>query len=234
MGYWYFDWTMLLLIPAFILTLVAQSKVKSAYRRYLRVPVRNGMTGAQAARRILDLNGLTDFPVGQVGGELSDHYDPSKRSVSLSQDVYGGATVASVAIAAHECGHAIQHQTGYSLLVIRNAIAGPVSFVSMASWPLLIIGILLIQAGRLSTGNLIFDIGVIAFAAVVLFHLITLPVELNASSRALKIIEEEGIVAAEERAGAKKVLSAAALTYVAALAMAVAQLLRLLLLRGRN
>ena len=234
MGYWYFDWTMLLLIPAFILTLVAQSKVKSAYRRYLRVPVRNGMTGAQAARRILDLNGLTDVPVGQVGGELSDHYDPSKRSVSLSQDVYGGATVASVAIAAHECGHAIQHQTGYSLLVIRNAIAGPVSFVSMASWPLLIIGILLIQAGRLSTGNLIFDIGVIAFAAVVLFHLITLPVELNASSRALKIIEEEGIVAAEERAGAKKVLSAAALTYVAALAMAVAQLLRLLLLRGRN
>lgn len=234
MGYWYFDWTMLLLIPAFILTLVAQSKVKSAYRRYLRVPVRNGMTGAQAARRILDLNGLTDVPVGQVGGELSDHYDPSKRSVSLSQDVYGGATVASVAIAAHECGHAIQHQTGYSLLVIRNAIAGPVSFVSMASWPLLIIGILLIQAGRLSTGNLIFDIGVIAFAAVVLFHLVTLPVELNASSRALKIIEEEGIVAAEERAGAKKVLSAAALTYVAALAMAVAQLLRLLLLRGRN
>lgn len=234
MGYWYFDWTMLLLIPAFVLTLVAQSKVKSAYRRYLRVPVRNGMTGAQAARRILDLNGLTDVPVGQVGGELSDHYDPSKRSVSLSQDVYGGATVASVAIAAHECGHAIQHQTGYSLLVIRNAIAGPVSFVSMASWPLLIIGILLIQAGRLSTGNLIFDIGVIAFAAVVLFHLVTLPVELNASSRALKIIEEEGIVAAEERAGAKKVLSAAALTYVAALAMAVAQLLRLLLLRGRN
>ena len=234
MGYWYFDWTMLLLIPAFILTLVAQSKVKSAYRRYLRVPVRNGMTGAQAARRILDLNGLTDVPVGQVGGELSDHYDPSKRSVSLSQDVYGGATVASVAIASHECGHAIQHQTGYSLLVIRNAIAGPVSFVSMASWPLLIIGILLIQAGRLSTGNLIFDIGVIAFAAVVLFHLVTLPVELNASSRALKIIEEEGIVAAEERAGAKKVLSAAALTYVAALAMAVAQLLRLLLLRGRN
>ena len=234
MGYWYFDWTMLLLIPAFILTLVAQSKVKSAYRRYLRVPVRNGMTGAQAARRILDLNGLTDVPVGQVGGELSDHYDPAKRSVSLSQDVYGGATVASVARAAHECGHAIQHQTGYSLLVIRNAIAGPVSFVSMASWPLLIIGILLIQAGRLSTGNLIFDIGVIAFAAVVLFHLVTLPVELNASSRALKIIEEEGIVAAEERAGAKKVLSAAALTYVAALAMAVAQLLRLLLLRGRN
>ena len=234
MGYWYFDWTMLLLIPAFLLTLVAQSKVKSAYNRYLRVPVKNGMTGAQTARHILDSNGLTDVPVGQVGGELSDHYDPSKRSVSLSPDVYGRATVASVAIAAHECGHAIQHQTGYSLLVIRNAIAKPVSLVSMASWPLLIIGIILIQAGKMSTGNLIFDIGVIAFAAVVLFHLVTLPVELNASSRALKIIEEEGIVAAEERAGAKKVLSAAALTYVAALAMAVAQLLRLLLLRGRN
>lgn len=234
MGFWYFDWTIFLLIPAFILALAAQTKVKSAYNRYLRVPVRNGMTGAQTARRILDANGLTDVPVGAVQGELSDHYDPTKRSVSLSPDVYNQATVASVAIAAHECGHALQHQQGYSLLMIRNTIAKPVSFISMASWPLLIIGILMINAGKLTQGNMIFDIGVFAFAAVVLFHLVTLPVELNASSRALAQLEKEGIVAAEEKAGAKKVLSAAALTYVAALAMAVAQLLRLLLIRGRN
>jgi hypothetical protein len=234
MGFWYFDWTIFLLIPAFILAMVAQTKVKSAYNRYLRVPVRNGMTGAQTARRILDANGLTDVPVGVVQGELSDHYDPTKRSVSLSPDVYNQPTVASVAIAAHECGHALQHQQGYSLLMIRNTIAKPVSFISMASWPLLIIGILMINAGKLTQGNMIFDIGVFAFAAVVLFHLVTLPVELNASSRALAQLEKEGIVAAEEKAGAKKVLSAAALTYVAALAMAVAQLLRLLLIRGRN
>ena len=234
MGYMYFDWTWILLIPAFLLAVGAQTKVKSTYNRYLGVPLRNGMTGAQVARRILDDNGLTDVPIGTSGGQLSDHYDPSKRNVNLSPDVYNGATVASAAIAAHECGHALQHQQGYSLLMIRNTIAKPVSLVSMASWPLLIIGIFMIQAGKLSTGNLIFNIGVIAFAGVVLFHLVTLPVELNASSRALKQLESEGIVAAEEQAGAKKVLSAAALTYVAALAMAVAQLLRLLLIRGRN
>ena len=234
MGYWYFDWTWIVLIPAFILSMVAQTKVKSAYNRYLRVPVRNGMTGAQAARRILDKNGLGDVPVGSVPGQLSDHYDPSNRSVSLSQDVYGQSTVASVAIAAHEGGHALQHQQGYSLLMIRNAIAKPVSFISMASWPMLIIGIFMINAGKYTAGNLIFDIGVIAFAGVVVFHLVTLPVELNASSRALTQIQSEGIVSAEEMVGAKKVLSAAALTYVGALAVAVAQLLRFLLIRGRN
>ena len=232
--YMFYDWTMLLLIPAFLLAMGAQAKVKSTYNKYLRVPAQSGMTGAQAARRILDANGLYDVPVGVSSGELSDHYDPGKRDVSLSPDVYGRSTVASIAIAAHECGHAVQHQQGYSLLMIRNAIARPVSVVSMASWPLLIIGILLIQAGRFSTGNLLFDIGVIAFAGVVLFHLVTLPVELNASSRALKALESEGIVSEQEHTGAKKVLSAAALTYVAALAMAVAQLLRILLIRGRN
>ena len=232
--YMFYDWTMLLLIPAFLLAMGAQAKVKSAYSRYLRVPAQSGMTGAQVARRILDANGLFDVPVGMSQGELSDHYDPRKRDVSLSPDVYGQPTVASIAIAAHECGHAVQHQQGYALLMIRNTIAGPVNLVSMASWPLLIIGIILLQAGNLSTGNLLFDIGVIAFAGVVLFHLVTLPVELNASSRALKALESEGIVTEQERMGAKKVLSAAALTYVAALAMAVAQLLRILLIRGRN
>ena len=230
----YFDWTMILLIPAVLLTFLAQGRVKSAFARYSQVPSRCGMTGEQVARRILDSNGLMDVPVGYVQGSLTDHYDPRSRDIKLSDDVYASNSVAAIAVAAHECGHALQHSHGYSLLMIRNTIAGPVSFVSMASWPLLIVGILLIQMGNWQTGNLLFNIGVIAFAAVVVFHLVTLPVELNASSRALKQLEREGIVAGEEISGAKKVLSAAALTYVAALAMAVAQLLRLLLIRGRN
>lgn len=225
---------MILLIPAFILTLVAQARVKSAFNRYSRVPARSGMTGQQAARRILDSNGLMDVPVGPVAGSLTDHYDPRKRDVSLSQDVYGVNSVAAIAIAAHECGHAIQHSTGYSLLRIRNTIAAPVNLISMASWPLLIIGILLIEMGNITTGNMLFNIGVIAFAGVVAFHLVTLPVELNASSRALTLLQKEGMLAGEEIAGAKKVLSAAALTYVASLAMAVMQLVRILLIRGRN
>ena len=230
----YFDWTMILLVPAVLLTFFAQGKVKSAFSRYSQVPSTCALTGEQVARRILDSNGLMDVPVGHVSGSLTDHYDPRKRDINLSDDVYASRSVAAMAIAAHECGHALQHSHGYALLVIRNTIAGPVSFVSMASWPLLIIGILLIQAGRFQTGNMLFDIGVIAFAAVVVFHLVTLPVELNASSRALKQLQQEGIVDGGELAGARKVLSAAALTYVAALAMAVAQLLRLLLIRGRN
>ena len=230
----YFDWTMILLVPAVLLTFFAQGKVKSAFSRYSQVPSTCALTGEQVARRILDSNGLMDVPVGHVSGSLTDHYDPRKRDINLSDDVYASRSVAAMAIAAHECGHALQHSHGSALLVIRNTIAGPVSFVSMASWPLLIIGILLIQAGRFQTGNMLFDIGVIAFAAVVVFHLVTLPVELNASSRALKQLQQEGIVDGGELAGARKVLSAAALTYVAALAMAVAQLLRLLLIRGRN
>ena len=230
----YYDWTLIILIPAFILAVVAQSKVKSAYNRYVRVPDRRGITGEQTARMILDSHGMSDVPIHQVSGELSDHYDPSKRTVSLSGDVYQGASIASVAIAAHECGHAMQHQTGYALLRIRNAIAMPVNLISMASWPLLIIGIIMIQAGSYVGGNLVFNIGVLAFGGVVLFHLVTLPVELDASKRALRELEAEGIIYEEEIYGAKKVLSAAALTYVAALATAVAQLLRILLLRGNN
>ncbi len=230
----YYDWTIVILIPAFILSLFAQTKVKSAYSTYARVPNRRGITGRETARRILDSNGLSEVPVERVAGQLSDHYDPTKRVVRLSESVYDDPSIASVAIAAHECGHAVQHQTGYALLSIRNTIAMPVNLVSMASWPLLIIGIVMIQAGYYAGGNMVFNIGAIAFAAVVLFHLVTLPVELNASSRALKQLEVEGIVYEEETAGAKKVLSAAALTYVAALAVAVAQLLRILLIRGRN
>lgn len=230
----FYDWTFIVLIPAMILAVYAQTRVNSAFRRYQEEDVESGLTGAEVARRILDMNGMQDVPVLAAPGSYSDHYDPTKRTVSLSQDVYYNKTLTATAVAAHECGHAIQHQQGYSLLNIRSAIAGPVSLISNASWLLLIAGLILIQAGSYSTGNLVFNIGVVAFAGVVVFHLVTLPVELNASSRALNQLEMNGMIDAGERAGVKKVLSAAALTYVAALAVAVAQLVRLLLIRGRR
>lgn len=226
----YYDWTIIVLLPAVILAGIAQGKVKSAYRRYSSVAVRNGMTGVYAARKILDAHGLFDVPIEMVSGEFTDHYDPMRRVMRLSSGVYNDASIASVAIAAHECGHALQHQKGYVLLTLRNIIAKPVSLVSMASWPLLIIGIIMTEMGKLATGNLLMHIGVIAFGAALLFHLITLPVELDASRRALKELQMEGIVGPDEITPAKKVLSAAALTYVAALITALAQLIRILLL----
>lgn len=230
----YYDWTIIILIPAILIAGFAQGKVKSAYRTYSRVTAMNGISGVETARKILDANGLFDVPVEMVEGELSDHYDPINRRVSLSADVYSNRSIASVAIAAHECGHALQHQQGYSLLMIRNVIARPVGLVSMASWPLLILGIILTQAGKISTGTMLMNVGIIAFGAVVLFHLVTLPVELNASKRALKELQVEGVVREEELSGSKKVLSAAALTYVAALIMALSQLIRILLLVRRD
>jgi len=229
-----FDPTIILLIPAVILAFAAQAKVKSAYNNYSRVRNRKGITGAQAARSILDANGLENVKISVSQGRLSDHYDPRKKVMKLSPEVYNDASLASVAIAAHESGHAIQHGQGYVPLTLRNVIAVPVSVISWASWPLLIIGIFVIQAGNYYQGNLIFDIGVFAFAGVVLFHAITLPVEFNASRRATVQLEEQGILLPEETGAAKKVLSAAAMTYVAALAVAVANLLRILVIRGRN
>ncbi len=228
----YFDWTFFILIPAIILTFIAQAKVKMSYGSYSKVPNSRGITGAEAARRILDSHGMTDVPVERVGGELSDHYDPGSRTVRLSARVYDEPSIASVAVAAHECGHAVQHQSRYGLLVFRNAIAGPVNVISMASWPLIVIGIFVIEFGYHTGGNLLFNIGVIAFGAIVLFHLVTLPVEVNASSRAIKELQADGLILEEDVRGTKKVLTAAALTYVAALAAALAQLFRLLLIRG--
>lgn len=230
----YYDPTYILLIPAIILTLFAQSKVKSAYRKYSGVPNHRGITGMQAARRILDTNGLGDVRIEMIPGTLSDHYDPRDRVMRLSADVYNGISIAAVSIAAHESGHAIQHATGYGLLKFRNAIVPVVNFASKLSWPLLIIGLIIASAGSYSTGYLIFDIGVLFFAGVVVFHLVTLPVELNASSRAIAQMQQLGIVGFDEVRGSKKVLSAAALTYVAALATAVMNLIRLLILRERD
>ncbi len=230
----FYDWTFLLLIPALVLSIVAQGRVQRAYAQYARVPVRAGISGAMAARMILDAHGLGHVAIEQVGGTLSDHYDPRSRIMRLSGDVYRGASIASVAIAAHESGHAIQHGEQYTLLTVRNRIAGPVSVFSRASWILIILGIVVAQAGQAATGDLLFDIGCVAFAAVVVFHLVTLPVELDASRRALTALQGMQIVLPEESAGAKKVLSAAALTYVAALAVSVLQLIRILLIRGRD
>ena len=232
--YGMFDPTIIILIPAILFTLYAQGKVSRAYRIYSKIQNRTHITGAQAARRVLDANGLANVRIEMTGGTLSDHYDPKDRVMRLSAQVFNEASIASVSIAAHESGHAIQHGSGYTLLSVRNAMVPVVNVVSNLSWPLLIIGIIISGTGRIAAGNLLFDIGIFFFAAVVLFHLITLPVELNASSRAVRQLQTLGIVGTDEVRGARKVLSAAAMTYVAALATAVLNLIRLLLIRGRD
>lgn len=234
MYFGYFDPTIIILLPAIIFTMYAQGKVKNAYNRYLRVPARRGITGHQAARMILDNNGMRHVPIEITAGTLSDHYDPKKDIMRLSPDVYNGTSIASVSIAAHESGHALQDGSSYGFLRFRSAIAPAVSLVSAASWPLLLIGLFIIWQGNLTTGNLIFNIGILFFCAVVLFHTVTLPVEINASRRAIRQLVDLGIIDNTEKRGAKKVLSAAAMTYVAALATAIANLIRILLIRGRD
>lgn len=232
-----FDPTIVLLIPAMIFALVAQGMVKSAFSRYSRVRNRSGLTGAEAARRVLDNNGLSDVEIVPISGSLTDNYDPRGRVLSLSTDVYNVDSVSAVSVACHEAGHAIQHARGYVPLKIRNGIVPVVNFASGISWILIFVGLFLLfqQSGPTSQiGNLLFDIGVLAFVAVVAFHLITLPVELNASRRAIDQMESLALVAPEDLRGSRKVLRAAAMTYVAALAMAVANLLRILAIRGRN
>lgn len=231
---WYFDSTIILLIPAILFAVYAQSRVSSAYKKYAGIRNRRGITGSQAARMILDNNGLRDVRIEMVNGTLADHYDPRKRVMRLSPRVYNEPSIASVSIAAHESGHAIQHAEFYLPLKLRNLIVPVVNFASMLSWPLMFIGIVMANRGNYINGNLIMDIGILFFAFVVVFHAVTLPVEFNASKRAVKQMENLGIVYEEEKSSARKVLSAAAMTYVAALATAVANLLRLLVLRERN
>ena len=231
--YYGFDPTIIILIPAIIFTIYAQGKVKSAYSTYSRIPVRSGITGEQTARMILNSNGMGHVPIADVAGELTDHYDPQKDLMRLSTGIRNGNSIAAVAIAAHESGHAIQDGSNYGFLKFRIAMVPVVNLVSGASWPLIIIGILMIAAGQ-AFGNIIFDIGVIMFLVVVLFHTVTLPVEFNASKRALVQLRELGIVDETEIRGAKKVLSAAAMTYVAALAVSILNLVRILAIRGSN
>lgn len=224
--YFYYDATIIFLIPTILLTLYAQNKVRSAYERYLRVPTRNGYTGAQTARAILDNNGLQNVQIQLVPGTLTDHYNPRTRILRLSNQVYYGTTVASNAIAAHEVGHAIQHYRNYIPLVVRNKIVPVVSIASNLSWFFIIAGLVISAMQNLLT------VGIVMFSMAVLFQIITLPVEFDASRRALVELENEGILSAEEIRGGKAVLDAAALTYVAAAASAVSQLLRLLFIQN--
>ena len=235
--FYYGSTGLMFLLPAMLLALYAQAKVKGSFRRYSAVRNHRNMTGAEAARRVLDSNGLRDVEIRQIGGSLTDNYNPKSRTLSLSQDVYGVSSIAAVSVACHEAGHAIQHARSYAPLKIRNAIVPVVSIASSFTWILLIagLGLLASQSYEMyAVGNTIFNIGVLAFVAVVVFHLITLPVEFDASRRAIQQMDELGIVTMEEKSGAKKVLRAAALTYVAALAVAVANLLRILAIRGRR
>jgi Zn-dependent membrane protease YugP len=221
----FFDPTMVLLIPGIILAMYAQGKVQATYHKYVQVMARGGYTGAQVARRILDDNGLENVAIELTPGELTDHYDPRVRKLRLSHSIYNGRSLASLGVAAHEAGHALQHATGYAPLHIRNNIAPVAQFGSSLSFPLLILGIIM------SAPSLV-QLGVLLFTGVVLFQLITLPVEFNASNRALNILVTEGFISRDEVSGTKKVLSAAALTYVAAALMAALNLVRLLLISG--
>jgi len=221
MPFW--DPTFIVLIPAVLLALYAQFRVKSAYAQYSQVPVSSGLTGAQAAGEILRRNGLSDVSVERTEGVLSDHYDPRTRALSLSPDVYSGASVASVGVAAHETGHAIQHARGYAPLALRSAMVPTVQFGSWLAWPIFILGFLFHSGGMV-------QVGILVFSAVVAFTVVTLPVEFDASARAMRTLQEERLVTPDELRGVRSVLTAAALTYVAAAAMSVMQLLRMLML----
>ena len=221
----FFDPTMMLLIPALILAMWAQFRVKSVFARYSQVASRRGTTAASAARALLDRFGLNQVPVERVAGNLTDHYDPRDKSLSLSESVYGSTSIAAIGVAAHEVGHAIQDSLNYSPLKIRNAIVPVVGIGSTLAFPLFFIGILM-------RGEFLMNLGIVLFLGVIVFHLVTLPVEFDASSRALRVLADTGILSTEEIGGARSVLKAAAWTYVAATVMAFAQLIRLLFLRG--
>lgn len=226
-GY-YFDPTYLLVLIGAILCLYAQARVSSTYNKYAKVRSRSGMTGAQAAQRILDLSGIYDVRIERVGGQLTDHYDPSNKVLRLSDSVYGSYSIAAIGVAAHECGHAVQHNKGYAPLKIRSTLVPAANIGSKAGIPIILLGALL------GMNQVLIQIGIWVFALAVLFQIVTLPVEFNASSRALAMLGNYGMMERDEVSGCRKVLKAAALTYVAAAASAILQLLRLVLLFGRR
>jgi len=224
----FYDSTMLLLIPGIILAFYAQTKVKSTFERFSKVNSVKRTTGAEVARAILDSEGLKHVNVEMIDGKLSDHYDPRQKVLRLSPEVYRGSSLASLGVAAHETGHAIQHATGYWPLNIRHSLVPVANFGSKLAFPLFVIGLLFASTGLV-------NLGIYMFSAVVLFQLVTLPVEFNASKRAIAILEGQGYITSSEVAGTKSVLDAAALTYVAAALVGLLSLLRLILLsRGRN
>ncbi len=221
--FWFWDPTMIIVIPAVLLALYAQLRVQSTYAQYSQVPISNGLTGAQVAQEILRRNGLSGVEIERTEGVLSDHYDPRTRTLSLSSDVHDGMSVASAGVAAHETGHAIQHARQYAPLAVRSAMVPTVQFGSWLAWPLFIIGFLF------HSGTMV-QLGILVFTAFVAFTVVTLPVEFDASARAMRALREEGLVTSDELRGVRSVLTAAALTYVAAAAMAILQLARMLLL----
>lgn len=228
MLHYYWDPTYVLVLIGVVLSLAASARVKSTYHKYAREFSRSGLTGREAAERILRMNGVQGVTVRRVAGELTDHYDPRNQTVNLSDAVYDSASVAAIGVAAHECGHVLQHENGYVPLKIRGALVPVANFGSQISWPLILIGLFI--SGDFSV--LLINLGIILFSAAVIFQLVTLPVEFNASGRALKILESSGMLSADELKGTKKVLGAAAMTYVAGAATAVLQLLRILIIAG--
>jgi hypothetical protein len=221
-------WYLVLVLPAFLLSLVAQAGVKGTFSKYSQIGSRAGYTGQTAARRILDQNGLDHVRVERVSGQLTDHYDPRAQVLRLSDATFASASIAAIGVAAHEAGHAVQHDQGYLPNKLRSLLV-PVAQIGSSFGPYLAL------FGLLFSMTLLFNIGIILYAGAVLFYLITLPVEFNASSRAMRVLEEQGLLSEEELGGARKVLRAAAMTYVASAVVAFASMLRLLLLsRGRN
>ncbi len=228
MPYYYFDYTYLLVIIGMVLCLAASARVNSVMKKFGRVQNSTGMTGAEAARRILNNEGLYNVQIECLSGSQGDHYDPRSNTVRLSRENYNGASVTAVGVAAHECGHAIQHAKGYAPRNFRSALVPVVNIGSRLGIPIIILGVIL------SYNNVLIQIGIWAFSLSVLFQLVTLPVEFNASARAVAKIDQYGLVSAEENNGCRKVLRAAAYTYVAAAASSILQLVRLLLLFGNR
>lgn len=221
----FWDISMIILIPGLLLAMYAQAKVSSTYNRYKKITSHSGYTGAQFARKMLNDNGLYDVTITQISGRMSDHYDPRANQVRLSAEVYNGTSIASLGIAAHEVGHAVQHATNYFPLTVRNLVVPVTTFSSSIYMLFIFIGIIMNSFSMI-------QFGIMLFAVIVIFQVITLPVEFNASRRAIATLGGDGVLDAEELSGAKRVLGAAAMTYVAAMVTAVLQLLQLLMVFG--
>lgn len=231
MGYYYWDPTYILVVIGAVICMIASARVKGTFNKYSQLRSMSGMNGAQVAQRVLQAAGIYDVQVRHVSGSLTDHYDPRTKTVNLSGPVYNATSVAALGVAAHECGHAIQHAKSYAPLSIRSALVPIANFGSMLAWPVILIGLFF----NTRSSGLIIDIGILLFSAAVLFQLVTLPVEFDASRRALVMLRTQGILADDELKYTRRVLKSAALTYVASAAAAILQLLRIILItNGRR
>ena len=231
MGYYYWDPTYILVVIGAVICMIASARVKGTFNKYSQLRSMSGMNGAHVAQRVLQAAGIYDVQVRHVSGSLTDHYDPRTKTVNLSDPVYNATSVAALGVAAHECGHAIQHAKSYAPLSIRSALVPIANFGSMLAWPVILIGLFF----NTRSSGLIIDIGILLFSAAVLFQLVTLPVEFDASRRALVMLRTQGILADDELRYTRRVLKSAALTYVASAAAAILQLLRIILItNGRR